>query len=123
MSAAPTLQTEFAFTLPRGYLDEHGQVHRDGLMRLATARDEVEPLGDSRVRANEAYLGVLLLSRVITRLGGIAPVTPATIERLFSSDFAFVQDLYLRLNGGEAEVVETQCPACATRFALSLAGE
>jgi hypothetical protein len=123
------LQTEFEFTLPHGYADEQGNLHRHGLMRLATALDEVEPLSDPRVRANEAYLGIVLLSRVITRLGEISPVAPSLVERLFSSDFAFLQALYVQANdsnGGVAHphsawgetLIETQCPTCGTRFLL-----
>jgi hypothetical protein len=115
------LQTEFEFTLPSGYIDERGNLHRQGLMRLATARDEVEPWRDARVRANEAYLSILLLSRVVTRLGGISPVGPAVIEALFSIDFLFLQDLYLRVNEVDGQLIETECPTCGTRFALDLA--
>ena len=115
------LQTEFEFTLPCGYADERGNLHRRGVMRRATALDEVEPLRDPRVRANEAYLSILLLSRVITRLGDIAPVAPAQIERLFATDFVYLQDLYARVNEGGEGVVETQCPQCGARFMLDLA--
>ncbi len=114
------LQTEFEFTLPCGYIDEQGDLHRTGTMRLATARDEIEPLQDPRVRANDAYLGVLVLSRVLTRLGQISPVAPALVERLFSADFAYLQELYLRLNDAEQRFVETQCPACGHRISLDL---
>lgn len=115
------LQTEFAFTLPRGYPDAQGNLHRSGVMRLATALDEVTPLEDPRVRANSAYLSILLLSRVVTRLGEISPVEPQMIEALFSADFAFLQDLYLRVNDGDGTLIETECPSCGTRFALDLA--
>ena len=115
------LQTEFEFTLPCGYVDEHGTLHRQGVMRLATALDEVEVVRDARVRANDAYLSILLLSRVITRLGSLAPVPPSAVERLFCSDFVYLQDLFVRLNDvGGGEVVETQCPTCGTRFPLDL---
>jgi hypothetical protein len=117
------LQTEFEFTLPRGYIDEHGTLHRHGTMRLATAIDEIEPLQDPRVRANQGYLGILLLSRVITRLGDLGQPTTDVIERLFSSDFTFLQDLYRRVNEMESSVIETQCPTCGSRFALDLAEE
>ncbi len=116
------LQTEFEFTLPCGYVDEQGNLHRQGTMRRATALDEVEPLRDARVRTNEAYLTILLLSRVVSRLGDISPVTSAVVERLFSTDFTYLQDLYLRVNGAGSDLVETQCPSCGTRFALDLAG-
>ncbi len=117
------LQTEFEFTLPRGYIDTQGNLHRRGTMRLATALDEIEPLQDARVRANEAYLSVLLLSRVVTRLGDIRSVNPAIVEGLFSADIAYLQDLYVQVNDGGTSLVTTQCPTCGTRFALDLAGE
>ena len=117
------LQTEFEFTLPRGYIDAHGNLHRQGTMRLATALDEIEPLQDVRVKANEAYLSILLLSRVITRLGDLRQISPALIEQLFTADMAYLQDLYMQVNDGGTSVVETQCPNCGTRFALDLAGE
>ena len=117
------LQTEFEFTLPCGYIDLHGNLHRKGTMRLATALDEVEPLQDARVRANEAYLSILLLSRVITRLGDISQVSPAIVEKLFSADMTYLQDLYIRVNDVGTSLVETQCPSCGTSFALDLAGE
>lgn len=113
------MKTEFGFSLPRGYIDAAGNVHRDGVMRLATARDEVEPLQDPRAAANSMYLSIALLSRVVTRLGAISPVAPNVIQDLFASDFAFLQEMYLRLNEGDHHV-ETQCPSCGTRFALDL---
>ncbi len=115
------LQTEFDFSLPCGYVDERGNLHRHGTMRRATALDEVEPLRDARVRANEAYLTILLLSRVITRLGDFRAVTPSIVEQLFATDFTYLQDLYLRVNGAGPSLVETQCPTCGTRFNLDLA--
>ena len=114
------LQTEIPFLLPCGYVDQQGSLHQQGIMRLATARDEVEPLQDPRVRTNDAYVSILLLSRVITRLGNISPVTPEAIEGLFSADFAYLQDLYARVNQVGGNVVETQCPTCGNRFALDL---
>ena len=114
------LRTEFEFTLPRGYADAAGNLHRQGVMRLATALDEVEPLQDARTRANESYLSILLLSRVVMCLGEMRPVTPEIIERLFASDFAYLQELYVKLNDGESHVVETECPTCGTRFELDL---
>src|SRR6476661_6567156 len=94
----PTLRTQYAFTLPRGYVDASGSVHREGTMRLATARDEIEPLRDAEVRQNEAYLTVLLLSRVVTRIGDVVEITPDVVEKLFASDFDHLQRLYERLN-------------------------
>lgn len=96
-----TLQTEFSFHLPRGYVDDQGRLHRDGTMRLATARDEIEPLRDPRVRENEAYLTVIVLSRVITRLGSITQMTPKIIESLFAYDLAYLQDVYGIINFGD----------------------
>jgi hypothetical protein len=114
------LQTEFPFTLPFGYIDEGGTLHRDGVMRLATARDEIEALGHPRVRTNTAYMCILLLSRVVTRLGSISPVSSETIEGLFSADFVFLQDLFVRVNDVPESTVETECPNCAARFMIDL---
>ncbi|GGK23271.1 hypothetical protein GCM10010124_14720 [Pilimelia terevasa] len=116
------MHTEFAFTLPRGYVDEAGTVHRDGTMRLATARDELVPLRDDRVRENPAYLTVVLLGRVVTRLGTLADVHAGTIEDLFAADVAFLQDLYRRVNAEGHARASVACPACAQRFEVDLAG-
>jgi hypothetical protein len=116
------LHTEFPFVLPRGYVDDSGQVHRDGVMRLATARDEILPQRDPRVRENEAYLTVILLSRVVTRLGSVAQVTSGTIEGLFASDLAFLQDLYRRINQEGHSQASVACPACQHEFTVDLAG-
>jgi hypothetical protein len=123
VAAAPLFQTEYEFTLPYGYVDEQGNLQRYGVMRLATARDEVEPLADPRVQANQAYLGILLLSRVLVRLGDIRPVEPSVVEGLFSGDFAYLQDLYVRVNDLGTSLVETQCPSCGGRLTLDLAAE
>lgn len=120
--ARTQIQTQFAFALPCGFIDEYGGVHRDGVMRLGTAFDEVQPLSDPRVQANQAYISILLLSRVVTRLGDISPVTPGLIERLFAADFAYLQDLYVRLNESHSLTAETQCPDCGSRFAVDMAG-
>jgi len=95
-----SLSTEFPFTLPKGYVDIHGTLHRDGVMRLATARDEIEPLRDPRVKDNEAFHTLIVLARVVTRLGTLDQVTPQTIADLFVSDLAFLQDLYEAVNFG-----------------------
>ena len=95
------LQTEYTFTLPRGFPDSSGALHREGTMRLATAADEIEPLRDPRVRENEAYLTVVVLSRVITRLGNITSITPRIVESLFASDLAYLQDFYSTINFGD----------------------
>lgn len=105
-----TLQTEYPFVLPKGYVDQDGSVHREGAMRLATARDEIEPLRDPRVKDNEAYFTVIVLSRVVTQLGSIAQVTPKTVEGLFASDLAYLQDLYRVLNFGDPSVLESLEP-------------
>jgi hypothetical protein len=117
------LHTEFAFTLPCGYVDERGTLHRDGLMRRATALDEIEALGHPRARANELYAPVLLLSRVVLRLGDLEALTPAQVEGLFASDFAYLQELYMRINGATPELVQTRCPACGTRILLNVSDD
>jgi hypothetical protein len=115
------LQSEFAFTLPRGYEDAAGLVHREGSLRLATALDEIEAIQDPRVQANEAYLPVVLLSRVVTRLGGLPAITPAVIGQLFATDLAYLEDLYLRLNSYEKVTVGAACPHCGQIFHLQVA--
>jgi hypothetical protein len=121
-AAREMLRTEFEFVLPRGYVDDDGNVHREGRMRLATARDEILPQRDPRVRENEAYLTVILLSRVVTRLGSVNQVTPATIEGLFASDLAFLQDLYRRVNSEGTTHVAITCPSCKHEFAVDVTG-
>jgi hypothetical protein len=108
------LQTEFEFTLPQGYVDSGGTLHRDGAMRLANAMDEIAPLRDPRVRENPAYLVVILLSRVVTRLGTLQHVTPAEIEKLFTGDLAFLQRLYRQINEQGTTLVPVNCPECGT---------
>jgi hypothetical protein len=93
------IQTEYAFTLPIGYQDESGTLHREGTMRLATAADEILPLKDPRVQANEAYLIVILLSRVVVRLGAVPQITPKVVENLYAADLGYLQELYNRING------------------------
>lgn len=117
------LRTEFPFELPRGYVDDTGEVHRQGTMRLATARDEIVPLRDPRVRQTEAYLTVILLSRVVTRLGSIDPITPNTIEGLFATDLAFLQDLYRRINQEGHTQAAVSCPECDHEFVVDVAGD
>ena len=116
------LQTEFEFELPVGFLDDSGELHKHGTMRLARARDEIAPLRDPRVRDNEAYLTVLLLARTVTRLGAVPSVTPATIEGLFAPDLAFLQDLYRRVNAEGHTRATVTCPSCRTEFAVDVAG-
>lgn len=117
-----TLCTEFPFELPRGYVDDAGKVHRSGVMRLATARDELIPLRDDRVRENPAFLTVVLLGRVITRLGSITDVHAGLIENLFASDLAFLQDFYRRINTEGHTKAAVTCPDCQHRFTVDVAG-
>ncbi|MFB8032762.1 hypothetical protein ACFC5Z_07350 [Streptomyces sp. NPDC056004] len=116
------LRTEFTFELPRGYVDETGAVHHTGVMRLATARDELVPLRDDRVRENSAYLSVVLIARVVTRIGTIDDIHPGIIEDLFASDLAFLQDFYRRINAEGHTRAAVSCPACKEEFAVNLAG-
>lgn len=119
--------TNYEFTLPKGFVDESGVLHNRGIMRLATTLDEIAPLSDARVQANEGYLGILLLARVVTRIGGFSPVPVALLERLYAADYVFLQDLYIQLNSGvgslqvsDQGLIETECPSCHARFLLDL---
>jgi hypothetical protein len=105
-----SLQTEYPFTLPKGFVDEQGTLHRTGTMRLACARDEIEPLRDPRVKENESYATVIVLSRVVTQLGTVSRVTPKTIEALFVSDFSYLQDLYRIINFQDPTILEALEP-------------
>src|SRR6188768_2452756 len=105
-------RTEFEFTLPCGYLDEDGSLHREGVMRRATAADEIQPLRDPRVVKNPAYLAVILLSRVVIRLGGVSAINPKVIESLYATDMAFLQDLYNRINRLDGRAQAAVCPQC-----------
>lgn len=117
-----SLVTEFPFVLPRGYVDDAGIVHREGTMRLATARDELVPLRDDRVRENPAYLTVVLLARVITRIGSVTDVHAGVVENLFAADLAFLQDLYRRVNTEGHTRAAVTCPACSNVFAVDVSG-
>jgi hypothetical protein len=117
------LRTEYPFTLPRGYVDDQGQVHRDGVMRLATARDEITTQADARSRQNPAYLTVLLLERTVTKLGNVSEVDTYVIENLFASDLAFLQDLYRRINADGHTEVAVACPSCGHEFAVDVASD
>jgi hypothetical protein len=101
------LQTEYAFTLPKGYVDEEGSLHKTGVMRLACARDEIEPLRDSRVKENDAYATVIVLAKVVTELGSVGRVTPKVIENLFVGDFNYLQDFYRIINFADPSILET----------------
>jgi len=117
------IMTLYPFVLPRGYVDERGAVHREGVMRLATARDEITSQGDPRVRQNPMYLSVLLLARTVTRLGAAPAVDTLVIENLFASDLAFLQDLYRRINQEGHTEADVTCPACGHGFAVDIAGD
>lgn len=123
LDAGAELRTEFPFILPRGYVDSSGVVHREGVMRLATAKDEIVPQRDPRVRENESYLTVLLLSRVVTRLGRLQEVNPGVIENMFASDLAFLQDLYRRVNQEGTSQAAVTCPSCQHEFTVEMAGD
>jgi hypothetical protein len=115
-------QTEYPFTLPRGFVDQEGTLHKNGVMRLATAKDEIIPLQDYRVQGNRAYLVIVLLSRVITKLGDIKFIDTDVIENLFSTDLAYLQEFYRRINEEGAPKVHAKCPSCATEFDIDLLG-
>ena len=117
-----SVQTEFPFTLPRGYVDADGALHREGVMRLATAYDEIAPLKDPRVQANQGYLAIILLSRVIVRLGDLSVINPKTIEGLFAADLAYLQDLYTRINENGHSRVSVTCPHCDGAFDVEVGG-
>jgi hypothetical protein len=114
------MQTQIEFTLPRGYVDGSGEVHRVGTMRLATARDEIEPLREVEVRQNSAYLSVLLLARTVTRIGAITEITPTVVEDLYAADFDHLQRLYERINSDGEAVGVVSCPECSHRFEVDL---
>ena len=116
------LQTSFDFVLPRGYVDQSGAIHREGSMRLATARDELLPLLDPKVRQNEAFLSLVLLARVVTRLGTLPVIDDQVIGGLWATDLAFLQDLYRRINTEGHTLVEVTCPSCAADFTVDVAG-
>lgn len=118
-----SLRTEYPFTLPRGYVDQSGTVHRQGVMRLATARDEISPQSDARVRGNPAYLTVLLLERTVIALGEVPEVNGYVIENLFASDLAFLQDLYQRINQQGTTEAAVACPECRHEFAVDVSGD
>ena len=105
-------ETEFPFTLPKGYIDRDGEVHREGIMRLANAADEILPLKDPRVQQNPGYLTIILLARVITKLGTLPSVDTRVVESLFTMDLAYLQDLYQRINSMEIPTYRTVCPHC-----------
>lgn len=115
------LQTEYEFTLPRGYVDQNGTLHRTGRMRLATAMDEIGPLRDPRVRQNQGYLVIILLANVVTQLGTLEYVSTFEMERLFTSDLAFLQRLYRQINERGTSIITAQCPECSTEVEVDIA--
>lgn len=116
-----TIQTEFEFELPIGYVDKDGTLHKHGTMRLATAMDEITPLNDMRVQANEAYLTIVLLTRVITSLGTLKHITNNVIENLFASDIAFLQAFYQQINENTSVFRVITCPHCNKEVEINLA--
>lgn len=106
------METIYEFTLPKGYVDNAGEVHRKGSMRLATAGDEISATRDPRVLANPSYLTIVILSKVITKIEGLEVITPTHIERLFTADLAFLQDMYQRINDITPPVMRVVCPKC-----------
>ncbi len=115
-----SFETEVSFELPKGYVDKNGEVHKLGVMRLATAADEIVPLNDPRVKMNAGYLSVLLLERVIVKLGNLPKVSVNVIENLFTADMAYLQDLYQKINAAQPQAAHVICPNCSHRFEVSL---
>lgn len=115
-SVIMVFQTEFEFTLPKGYVDTEGNLHKNGIMRLATAADEILPMKDARVQANPAYLAVILLSRVIMKLGNLQAINPRVIENLFASDLSYLQEFYRNINENGTNKMRTTCPKCEHQF-------
>jgi hypothetical protein len=113
-------QTEFEFTLPKGFVDKDGNVHKKGIMRLATAKDEIIPLQDYRVRNNESYMILILLTRVVTKLGDLKNIDTSVIEQLFSADLDFLQRFYQKINSEESSNVSIVCPHCENTITLGL---
>lgn len=109
-------QTEYEFDLPKGYFDEEGNLHKHGVMRLATAMDEINTMKDPRVKQNPDYATVILLSKVITRLGELDQITSEVIERLFTADLQFLQNMYQTINESEDPVIHVTCPYCGKEF-------
>jgi hypothetical protein len=116
------MQTEFPFTLPRGYVDSEGNIHREGVMRLATAVDEVGPMKDPRVQSNPGYLIIILFSRVIARLGELPTINPKVIEGLFSADLAYLQEFYRAINQNGHSRVAVNCHNCDARIEVEISG-
>ncbi|MCR5093439.1 MAG: phage tail assembly protein [Lachnospiraceae bacterium] len=114
------MDTVFEFTLPKGYMDGTGELHRRGKMRLATAGDEISATHDPRVLSNPSYLTIVVLSRVITELEGVEAVTATLVEKLFTADLAYLQDMYQRINDIEPPMMQVVCPDCGRQFEVPL---
>ena len=114
------METIYEFTLPKGYMDSQGELHRRGRMRLATAGDEISATRDPRVLANPSYLTIVLLSKVVTDLEGMDSVTATTIEQLFTADLAYLQDMYQRINDVEPPTMQCICPDCGRAFEVPI---
>ena len=110
------MQTVYPFTLPKGYIDAEGNLHREGRMRLATAGDELGALRDARVKADESYLNTIILSKVIVELGTLQEITPEVIEGLFIADMEFLQNMYDTINRAEKPQIQVTCPHCGKKF-------
>ena len=115
-----SFKTEFEFVLPRGYMDSNGDLHKEGTMRLATAADEIAPMRDPRVQQNPSYLTIILLSRVVSKLGTLNSVNTKVIEGLYTIDMAYLQDLYQRINLSEVPGYVVTCPKCEHEFEVPL---
>ena len=113
-------ETKVSFELPKGYVDDQGKVHKSGVMRLATAADEIMPLNDPRVKLNPAYLSILILERVILKLGELSNVDANVIEHLYTSDMAYLQDMYQRINAIEIPEIDVVCPQCSNKFKVQV---
>ncbi len=114
------LQTEFEFELPIGFVDGNGVTHKRGRMRLATAYDEIAPLGDARVQKNEAYLPILLLARVITQLGDLSSLSPTIVENLYIADLTYLQALYRQINEDGKTIMTVKCSHCDQQHEIDL---
>jgi hypothetical protein len=121
MRGAGASLTEFPFTLPHGYTDPSGVVHREGTMRLSTAYDEIAPLKDPRVQANPGYLVIVVLTRVVVKLGTVEYISNQVIEELPSVDLVYLQDLYRRINENGHSRLLVSCPHCQGEFEVETA--
>ncbi len=113
-------KTEFEFVLPKGYVDRDGNLHKKGVMRLSTAKDEIAPLQDYRVKNNEAYMTIILLARVLTQLGDVKHIDTTVIEKLYSVDLDYLQRFYQKINSEESNSIKMKCPSCESEFEVGL---